>query len=471
MHPVDGGLQLLRCDLSVCSSAEEALAAVGAYAGRTDGWVVGGGWQFPWFPGGTPAADLLDEVVGERPAYLVVADGHAAWVSTAALRLAGIDASTPDPPDGRIERLADGSPQGTLQEGAMRIVERRVPPTTEADWDRALLAGQERLLSSGVTAWQDAIVDAEIHAAYLRAVDAGRLTASVRGALWWDRDRGLEQLDELEARRADSRGTYSAGTVKLMLDGVCENFTASMLEPYAGTGGRGIDFIDPAELPAIVAEVARRGFQPHFHAIGDAAVRSALDAIEDAPAAAGLRPHVAHLQVVHPDDVPRFAALGVTANCQPLWACADEAMTELTLPFLPDAAAARQYPFADLLAAGADLAMGSDWPVSSPDVMGQLAVAVTRRPPGRPDVAPFLPEQRLGLADGLAAFTAGSARVSFLDGHKGTVASGMDADLVVLSADPFAVEDLAAVEVDLTLVGGELVGGKLVGGTGAVSRR
>ncbi len=463
VHPIYAGLQLLRCDLEPYAALAPALEAIRRYAAANDEpWVRGGGWQFPWFPGGTPAASLLDELVGDRPAYLEVADGHAGWANSAALAIAGITAATADPPDGRIERLADGSPQGTLQEGAMKLVERVIPADTPVELDRALAAGQRRLFSHGVTAWQDAIVTPELHAAYLRAEAAGTLAARVRGALWWERDGGLEQLDRFEAQRAEAEGPqYVVGTVKLMLDGVCENHTARVLEPYAGGAtGTGIDFIDPFELPRIVTEVMRRGFQPHFHAIGDAAVRNALDAVAAARAALGpvdVRPHVAHLQLVHPDDVPRFAELGVTANLQPLWACLDDAMTELTLPFLSPEQAKRQYPFGDLAAAGARLAMGSDWPVSSPDVMAQVAVAATRSVPGRPGTEPFLPAQRISVEAALAGFTAGSAYVNFLDADSGDIVPGMRADLVVLDGDPLATDDPGATRVDLTIVGGEVV--------------
>ena len=324
------------------------------------------------FPGGVPSAADLDAVVPGRPVYLPNRDGHGAWVNGVALRLAGIDAATLDPADGRIERDAAGEPIGMLQEGATGLVSRLIPETSDADWYAALLAGQTRLLSFGITGWQDAIVG---HAhgsgdplrAYLRAAQDGSLLANVVGALWWDRDRGLEQLPELLDRRSASReGRFRPASVKMMLDGVAENHTAAMLEPYLDSAGcqtdvDGLDFIDPDRLAQYVTVLDREGFQVHFHALGDRAVRLALDAVSAARQAngdTGNRHHLAHLQVVHPDDVARFAEVSAMANIQPLWAMHEPQMDELTIPFLGSRRAGWQYPFRSLQDAGAQLVRG-----------------------------------------------------------------------------------------------------------------
>ena len=326
--------------------------------------------------------------------------------------------------------------------------------------DGKLRLGQAHLLSLGITAWQDAWVEPDLHAAYRDLAGAGELVASVRGAVWWDRFGGMGQLERVEAMAAGGVGRYSPGAVKLMLDGVCENFTASLLDPYLPpAAGSGIDMIDPEELAGIVVALDAAGLQCHFHAIGDAAVRLALDAVEAARLANGwtdLRPTIAHIQVIHPDDVPRFRRLGVIPNMQPLWAQADEAMTELTIPFLGEERATWQYPFRSLAAAGATLAMGSDWPVSTAGVLEQVAVAVTRRGPD-PEMDPFLPAEALDLATVLRAVTAGSAHVNHLSADRGTIAPGTVADLVVLDGDPFVAGAVDEVGVDLTLVGGEVV--------------
>jgi len=466
VHPITAGLDRIRCDLLESGGLAEGLERIRRYRAGTPGtaWVRGGGWKFNWFEGGRAPVELLDELVPDRPAYLAVTDGHAGWANSRALELAGVDSVTPDPPDGRIERKPDGSPQGTLQEGAMDLVERVLPANTEDELAQGLLEAQSYLFSHGITAWQDAWVTTELHDTYRRLAADGRLLAQVRGALWWERQQGLEQLDLMEEQRAQSVPGYQAGSIKLMLDGVCENFTARMLEPYLAVDGSstdnlGIDFIDPAALAEIVTEIVRRGFQPHFHALGDAAVRGALEAVAVARDRLGytdVRPHIAHLQVVHPDDIPRFASVGAAANAQALWACSDHTTQVLTEPFLGAERSTHQYPFGDLVRSGAHLAMGSDWAVSTPDVMEQIAVAVTRKVPGEPDSEPYLPHQRLSLEDALIGFTAGSAYVNFLEVSRGVIQPGKVADLAVLEANPFE-DGPAGMQVDLTFVAGRTV--------------
>jgi predicted amidohydrolase YtcJ len=477
VHPVFAGALLLQCDLQDAAGPQDLLARVSAYAAAHPGrdWVVGGGWSMEAFPGGRPHREELDAVVPDRPVYLTNRDGHAAWVNTAALHLAGVHRDTADPRDGRIERDADGAPTGLLHEGAAMLVGRLLPAATEADSRAALLAAQKHLLSLGVTAWQDAIVGPYLGrpdnlSTYLAADAAGELVVRVVGDLWWDRERGLEQLPELRERRASGpAGRFRPTTVKIMQDGVAESFTAAMTAPYRDacgcrTSNSGLSFVEPELLRRAVTALDADGFQVHLHTLGDRAVREALDAVEAARAANGShdrRHHLAHLQVVHPDDVPRFAGLDVTATIQPLWAVHEPQMDELTIPFLGEGLAERQYPFADLHAAGARLAAGSDWAVSSADPWAGLHVAVNRTPPDPdgPPPPPFLPEQRLSLATALTAYTRGSARVNRLDDVTGTLEVGKDADLVVHDRDPFAGPPG---EIGLTRVRRTYVHGRLV---------
>jgi predicted amidohydrolase YtcJ len=450
VHAVMGGVELGQCDLTGTTDLGEYLRRIRAYVQVNPGaeWIVGGGWSMESFAGGVPDGGLLEEF--DRPVYLLNRDHHAAWVNRRALDLAGITRDTPDPSDGRIDRDAGGHPVGGLQEGAMALVSGLVPVTTAADRLAGLLRAQRLLHSLGITAWQDAMVCAtngypDVSDAYLSAARDHTLSATVVGALWWDRDRGAEQIPGLVAKRDRfSVGRLRSGTIKLMLDGIAENFTAAMTEPYrdacgGATANRGLSFIDPAELPGYVTALDALGFQPHFHALGDRAVRDALDAVQAARAANGrsdTRPHLAHLQVVHPRDVPRFAELGATANLQALWAAHEPQMDELTLPFLDPEVAGWQYPFGDLHRAGARLAAGSDWPVSSPDPLQAIHVAVNRLLPGAGAPA-FLPDQNLDLRTALRAYTAGSAYVNHLD-DTGSLHPGYRADLVVLDRDPFA---------------------------------
>jgi predicted amidohydrolase YtcJ len=484
VHPVYAGDQLRRCDLREGRTAQDYLDIIAAYAAAHPdaGWITGGGWAMDAFPGGLPRREPLDAVTGSRPAFFPNRDGHGSWVNTAALRLAGIDAATPDPADGRIERDADGEPNGALQEGASELVSRLLPDTSDADWDAALAAAQDYLLSLGITGWQDAIIGSfdgsrDNLSVYLRAAEAGRLAVNVTGALWWDRDRGLDQLPELRHRRetgraggSDGSGRFRATSVKMMLDGVAETHTAAMLEPYLDADGcatehAGLDFIDPAELPRFVTALDQEGFQVHFHALGDRAVRNALDAIEAARAAnggSGPRHHLAHLQVVHPDDIPRFAALSATANIQALWATHEPQMDVLTIPFLGERRAGWQYPFGSLHAAGAALAAGSDWSVSSPNPLWAAHVAVNRSlPPGDSDgnSDPFLPGQALDLPTFLAAYTSGSARVNGFGEVTGAIRAGLDADFAVVDADlgHIPAGEIGTAAITATWIRGNLV--------------
>ncbi|MGH3292437.1 MAG: amidohydrolase, partial [Trebonia sp.] len=477
VHAVFGGLELGRCDLSALTSADQYLRAVGDYARAHPGhpWITGGGWLLESFPGGLPTAAALDAVVNDRPVFLPNRDHHGAWVNSRALELAGITRDTQDPADGRIERDHDGVPTGMLQEGAMSLVESLLPAVSADEFDAAFDRAQARLHALGITGWQDALVGAgpggpDNFDAYLRAAESGRLTGRVRGALWWDRDGGTEQIDGFverrKAGRAAGNGRFDPASVKIMQDGIIENRTAALNSPYfdpCGCGGHatsGLSFVDPRELGGYVTELDRLDFQVHFHALGDRAVREALDAVEAALTANGQlghRHHLAHLQVVHPQDVPRFAVLGATANIQPLWACHEPQMDELAIPLLGPTRARWQYPFRSLLASGAELAAGSDWPVSSPDPIQGMHVAVNRVAPGKQG-EPLIPGERLTLAEAVTAYTAGSARVNHAD-RTGRVAAGLLADLVVLDRDPFGgpPEEIHEARIAATFVGGQPV--------------
>lgn len=477
VHPVWGGLDMLRCDLGDLLKRNDYLAKIGEYAIANPKleWILGGGWSMSGFPGGTPLASDLDSVVSDRPAFFPNRDGHGAWVNSRALELAGITKDTPDPADGRIERDASGNPSGTLHEGAMALVNHLLPRTDDATLVEALTVGQSYLHSFGITGWQDAIIgfygDAgDAGPAYRTLSEQGLLTGRVVGAIWWDRARGIEQIPDLVAKRdAYSHGGFNATSIKIMQDGVAENFTAAMLDPYLDGHGHptindGISFVPPEVLAEAAPALDALGFQLHFHAIGDRAVRECLDAIQAAIAANGRndhRHHIAHIQVVHPEDVPRFRELGVTANMQSLWAALEPQMVELTLPFLGEPRSSWQYPFGDLLRSGAALAAGSDWSVSTPDPMAAIHVAVNRKSApahSEGDYDAFLPEQSIDLGTSITAYTAGSSYVNHLD-ESGTIEVGKLADLVVLDRDPFVHP---AAEIGETRALQTFVGGKRV---------
>ncbi|MFL5714268.1 MAG: amidohydrolase [Chloroflexota bacterium] len=450
VHPVSAGLSRMRCDLDGVHGLPAYLEVIAAYAKAhpDEQWIRGDGWSMADFPGGLPHRDALDRVVPDRPVYLESADGHTAWVNGRALEAAGITPDTLDPADGRIERDRDGRPSGALQEGAASLVDRLLPPTSLDDLVAALRLAQAELHRLGITHWQDAIVEPDSgEAAYAALAERGDLTARVVGALWWDRERGADQIDELiERRTRTASDRYRPTSVKVMQDGVLENGTAAVLDPYLDVAGRpttnrGLSMIDPDALGTHVARLDGAGFQVHVHAIGERAVREALDAVAVARRVNGpsdTRPHIAHIQVIHPDDIPRFAALGVTANAQALWASHHPQMDDLTIPFLGPDRAAWQYPFASLLRAGARLAMGSDWGVSSPNPLLALEVAVTRIDPELRETRPaFVPDERIDLRDALAGYTSGSAWIDHLEPVLGSIEVGKSADLVVLDRDLF----------------------------------
>lgn len=493
IHPIQGGLERLSCDLSDGSTVAEYLDIVARYAAANPprgcdasrAWITGGGWAMSAFPGGTPTAALLDEVEPIRPVFLFNRDHHGAWANSAALALAGITADTPDPADGRIERSPDGSPSGTLHEGAAKLVAAVAPAPSPDDEFAALLEAQRYALSLGITGWQDAIVGDYFGASdtalvYRRALDEGRLLVDVTGALWWDRDRGVEQVRSLVERREalvaalgpDAR--FRLPAVKIMADGVVENGTASMLEPYLGPLGedehpRGIAFVGGQALVDAIVALDAAGFSAHVHVIGDRAVRDALDGFAAARERNGWstpgRHHLAHLQFVHPDDVARFAALGVTANMQALWACNEPQMRELTVPIVGPERAGYQYPFASVLrgpaaaaaapaSAAPRLCAGSDWPVSTPDPWQAIHVAVNRTLPASDpehDPEPLLADEALTLGEALQAYTAGSAWITgrgptdpVVDARgrvargAGVIEVGAVADLAATDRDPFA---------------------------------
>ncbi len=462
VHPALGGLALIRCDLHPSSTLSAFQAAVAGYAERHPDapWILGGGWSMDSMPHGVARAEWLDAVVSDRPVLLHSSEGHAAWVNSRALDIAGINPATPDPPDGRIERDGNGAPIGTLQEGAVELVARHAPPDTVADLEAAILAAQRVLVGLGITGWQDAWVDETAHRAYRRLDSAGLLLAHVVGAQWWHRRRGLEQCDDLVERTRHGGRRYRPAAVKLMVDGVCENGTAALLDPYVGSDDRGLSFIPREILLEVVPRLVAAGIQPHFHTIGDRAVSDALDAIAGSEPAARdrVRPHLAHVQLIADTDVARFAELNVTANVQAFWACQDACMTDLTIPRLGAERAQRQYRFRDLADAGVRLAFGSDWSVSTANPFEQMAVAVTRQ--DAPGAEPFLPAQALRVDEVLWGFTMGSAYVNHRDGISGSITPGKMADLIVVDADPRREPDLAAISVDATFIGGVLVAGR-----------
>lgn len=477
VHAIFGGVEKNRCDLSLCESLEEAEETIQRYAQEHPDvpWILGGGWRMPWFPGGTPHRLDLDRLVPDRPAFLVNADHHGAWANTRALELAGITAETPDPQDGRIERDADGSPSGTLHEGAAELLGDVMPETTVEELRRGLLDGEQYLLSHGVVGWQDAILGEyggypDITSVYTQLTDEGALSARVSGALWVSRGFDGRDIPSFVAdllRRRDEyeREGFTLNTAKIMVDGVAENATAAMHDEYlpeptecACSRGSGLAYFSREELIEIVPLLNEAGINVHFHAIGDRAVSYALDAVAAVPepVRAARRNHLAHLQIVKPEDLPRFQELGVTANLQMVWACMDDQMVNLTFGLIGEERVTWQYPFGSLARLHTTLACGSDWPVSTPDPWQAIHVGVTRREPGGAR-GPLLPDEALTLEQALAAYTLGSHDLLGLPG--GVIEVGRVCDLAIADRDPFAHPES---EISFTKNVATVVAGKVV---------
>jgi len=473
IHPIYAGIEASACDLNGQDGLAGYRSVIAEYAAANPDvpWILGGGWSMSVFgPGGSPSRSIIDELVSDRPVYLISADGHTGWANSRALEIAGITKDTPDPPDGIIDRDPDtGEPIGSLQEGAMSLVQKHIPPTTLASRQQGLRYAQDLLHSYGITSIQDAIVNREELETYAATEAMDQLKLRVVASLWWDRMQGEEQIDDLLSLREEFNkgGLLRPTTVKIMEDGVMENYTAAMLDPYLiPSGSRGIPMVEPGTLRRAVALLDAAGFQVHFHAIGDAAVRYALDAVEEAlleNGQLGNRHHISHLQMINPADIPRFVELDVIANFQPLWAYADEYVTELTIPFIGEERANWMYSIKSVQDTGAMIAFGSDWSVSTANPFPQIETAVTRKDADDEFIPVFLPEQRIDLASAVTAFTINAAYLNKHEDETGSIEVGKLADLIVTDQNIFEIEAalISETRVLLTLFEGKAVYGDI----------
>jgi predicted amidohydrolase YtcJ len=445
-------------------------------------WVVGRGWHYGTFPGGMPDRALLDRLVPDRPAVLECFDGHTHWVNSAALAAAGITATTPDPRHGTIDRDPAGEPTGVLKEFAHELLDDVVPQPSEEELQALLRDAVASLHRLGVTAIQDAWTELPDLRRFARLRDDGGLGVRLRVAAPadetdWDGDlqrsrrAWAEFLDEYRAEleRIGDGVALRGGIVKAFADGVIESGTGWMLEPYEGVDpsdddARGRPTWPAGALDAMTAEAVARGWQVEIHAIGDAAIRAALDAHERAArgvsgprAPNGSRGRVEHIEWPHPDDVPRFGRLGVIASMQPTHA--------LALPYKHEVREARigarvdrGWPWASILRSGGLVAFGSDWPIATPDPLRQVHAAVTRREPPESGET-WLPEECLTLTQALACATWGSAAAGLAEDRRGALRVGADADLAVIDRDLLAegASALLDARVLATIVGGRVV--------------
>jgi predicted amidohydrolase YtcJ len=402
-HPVISGIELGQLQLGQANNRQEIEQAISAYASQHPEleWVVGGGWNLPAWPAPGPTRQQLDALIPDRPAFLTTSDAHTAWVNSKALQLCGVDQNTPNPPGGRIERDAQGFPSGLLREEAIALVAAQLPTESERSYREGAQRALRLAASFGITTWHEANANEAILRTYRALEDDGQLTARVVAALQTDPAAGVEQLPRLlEWRNRWSSPLLQPRAAKIFVDGVLESRTAALLQPYTGFPyERGILSWQPEALQATVLALDAAGFQLHAHAIGDRAIRQMLDAIENARKINGARDarhHMAHIQLIDPQDLPRFRRLGVLANVQPLWAHRDDFISQLTEPVLGPQRSAHMYPLHALHASGAVLVAGSDWSVSSMNPLEGIEVAWIFPPywPPTPSTAPTCPLPR-----------------------------------------------------------------------------
>jgi hypothetical protein len=470
LHFISGGLGLEKIDLLDAATLEQIQAKIRAFAAAHPErpWVEGRGWYYQPFPGGLPTREQLDELVPDRPAWLVAYDGHTGWANSKALAAAGVTRTTPDPTNGVVVKdPRTGEPTGVLKEAAMDLVRKILPEPTRGDRLRALRAAIDEAHRVGVTSVQNAHGDLAEFELYEELRRDGALKVRVYSALSADGDLNEGQADTFEAirRRFPDDPLFKTGAVKLMLDGVIEAHTAVMLEPYANRAGiKGTPMISQADLDRVVAMLDRRGWQVMIHAIGDGGIRMALDAYERAAAvnpapARGRRHRIEHIETTDPTDIARFGKLGVIASMEPFHANPSPNQIDVWAGNIGPERASRGWVYGSIHRGGGRLAFGSDWPVVTIDPRVGLNMAVNRTTPEGTPEGGWYPNERVPLPVAIEAYTSGAAYASFDEQRKGRLAPGMLADLVVLSKDVFAAppNKLMDAAVDVTIFDGKVV--------------
>ncbi len=451
-HPLFAGREELGPVVTEARSVAEIQSIVGAWveANQTPQWAVGGAYDRSMVDGGVFLAKWLDEVSGDRPVVLHGSDHHTLWANSAAMQLAGVLEAAPEVSIGSIDVDSSGRPSGVFRETeAKELITNAIPPLSVDDELKALAWAQKRLASLGISAVQDAWMDKGMVEAYLEAAKRDELLVRTNLAFWvrpesWREDSAMFLDQRVQVSQTNHR-LLTASTVKFFADGVFGSATASVKKPYDSQPGY---FGDPVwsdeELKAAVAHFAAEDFQIHIHAIGDAGVASALDAIEYAGSPANSV--VAHTELVADEDIPRFAKLGVIANFEPLWARQD-GMLASCIHHLGRTRIDSMYRMRDLIDAGAHISFGSDWPVSSPDPILGVFTATHRALPETPDES-WTPEQRISPEEALHAYTVAVSRQLNLP---------IDiADFVILSGNPLT-SPILEIRILETVVDGKTV--------------
>lgn len=440
-------------DLRGAASVAEIVDRLRQHA-PPEGWILGRGWDQNLWGGAMPTAAALDEAFGERPVWLRRIDGHAGWASSAVLELAGIDASgatTANPEGGEI--LRDPTTKralGVLVDNAMDLVP--VPEPSPADVERWLRAATREAASLGLTGVHEMGLGSSAHAVFDRLARSGELPIRVHGyasEAWF-----VAGLDELGPTPVTPESRYLLAGVKLYADGALGSRGAALLEPYADRHDhRGALMHPPEQFVELVRAIDARGLQIATHAIGDLGIRTIIDAY--ASVGVARRPRIEHVQIIDLADIPRMAELGIIASMQPTHATSD-------MPWAPDRVGperiAGAYAWRRMLDAGIPLAFGSDFPVEQPSPLLGLHAAVTRQDLTGQPAGGWLPDQRLTLAEAIAAFSSGAAFAAGREDHVGRLTPGMRADITCLDGDPFGLDpsELPTLKIRATMVDGEL---------------
>jgi len=468
VHFMSGSLGLTQVDLTGANTIEEIQKRVKDYAAAhpTLPWVTGMGWQYPTC-GATalPNKKILDDVMVDRPVYLVAYDGHSSWANSKALAMAGIDRNTPDPPNGKIVRDANGEATGALKEAAGDLVERLMPKPTREERLTALRKGLHEANRLGVVRVHSAGGDFEYLDLYDELRKNGELTVRQYIAYFLDPpELKPEAIEKIElARKKYNDEWISGGAVKTMLDGVVEAHTAAMLGTYADdTSQSGKLFWDPDKYKQAIAELDKRGLQIFTHAIGDRAVRTALDAYENAQKtnhSTDDRPRIEHIETITAEDIPRFGKLGVIASFQPLHTDPNEDTLKVWAVAAGPDRVSRAWPWRSVESTGGKLAFGSDWPVVTISPWPGVQNALTRQTAEGEPAGGWVPKERINIEDAVRGYTLGAAFAGRREKTEGSLETGKLADLIILSKDLFTIEppDILNEEVLVTMVGGKVV--------------
>lgn len=465
MHPMVAGTRFFRCQLQDLAWPAEVLAAIERCAeslGEGE-WFRGVGLADELYEDGSLSLSILDDIVPGHVAVITNSTGFSIWTNSAGLDVVGMQADTLDPPKGQIVRdPGTGEPTGVLLGTAGSILYGAIPHPDTGKLREALRLASGMANRFGITSANEARIEAPHWQAYVEADAANEMMLRIQGSQEWDYERGIEQVAELIERRDKASGSrFRAVAVKFFLDGDLINETASLIDPYADEpGDRGQAYFELDTIAEAAQKLDGEEFQLHFHAVGDAAVRQALDAIEAAVEANGPRDRrhqVAHLKLIDPADLPRFAELGVTANYQALWAKWNEDWpAERAL--LGEERFGRLIQINSMLQSGARVVMGSDWISESMNPLFSIQVAVTRQPVDGGEPA-WIPEERISLEAAIEAYTINGAWLIRQEGETGSIELGKAADLIVLEKNLFEIEPekIAAVPVHMTMLDGEIV--------------